>query len=105
MQKRIYNASREGNLPTVFGLQRRVLHSVDARLWAVQMVTTNRGKHTPGVDRQKSLTAKQKERLAGKIKLDSKASALRRAHIHKRDNRKTRPPGIPTVRTEGPNRH
>ena len=52
-QTRIYKATKDGNISKVKCLQKRLLKSLDAKLVSVRRVTTlNKGKNTPGVDRQ-----------------------------------------------------
>lgn len=83
----------------VHGLQRRLINSFDAKLLAVQQVTTlNRGKKTAGVDRVSGLSDKQKMALACSLCLDGKASSIRRVWIPKPGKTEKRPLGIPTIR-------
>jgi RNA-directed DNA polymerase len=56
----------------------------------------NRGKHTAGIDGAKSLTPAQRLRLAGTLRLTSRATPLRRTWIPKRGSPEKRPLGIPT---------
>ena len=97
MQQRIYKAARYGDLKKVYWLQRKLTCSIDARLLAVYNVTTNRGKDTPDVDQVKSLTAREKVELADKLRLDGKASPIRRVYIPKPGSHDRRPLGIPTI--------
>src|SRR6266511_885724 len=61
LQKRIYQASRRGDVKTVHKLQRLLIASWAARCLAVRKVTQdNRGKKTAGVDGVKSLTPLQR---------------------------------------------
>jgi len=61
LQKRIYRASRQGDVKTVHKLQRLLIKSKSAAFLAVRRVTQdNRGKNTAGVDGLSSLKAKQK---------------------------------------------
>ena len=97
LQKRIYRATQRGTVRTVHKLQKLLVKSWYARLLAVRRVTQdNRGKHTAGIDGVKSLTPPQRWRLAGKICLDGKATALRRTWIPKPGSPEKRPLGIPT---------
>lgn len=97
-QKRVYKASMEGNKQKVHALQSRILLSLDARLIAVRRVTTeNKGRNTPGVDGQKSISNVQKVKLAEKLKLNGKASPIRRTYIPKLGKEEYRPLGIPTI--------
>lgn len=92
-QTRIFKASRENNIPKVRCLQKRLLNSLDAKLVSVRRVTTlNKGKKTPGVDRQIFTTDLQKGKLIKRLRLDGKASPIRRVYVGKPG--KT---GIPTI--------
>lgn len=102
-QYRIYKASLEretqntGN-DKLHALQRRVIVSLDTRLLAVRRVTTeNKGRHTAGVDRQKTLSPTEKMDLVYKLKLDGKSSPIRRTYIPKPGKSDVRPLGIPTI--------
>src|SRR3989475_2119532 len=97
LQRRIYRASQAGELRRVHRLQRLLLKSRAAKLLAVRRVTQdNRGKHTAGIDGVKSLTPPQRLALAHTLRLDSKATPLRRTWIPKRGSPEKRPLGIPT---------
>jgi RNA-directed DNA polymerase len=79
LQKRIYQASSSGNVKTVRKLQRLLINSRSAKLLAVRKVTQdNQGKRTAGVDGIKSLTPKQRLKLANNLKLGRKANPVRR---------------------------
>jgi RNA-directed DNA polymerase len=98
LQKRIYRAASRGDIPTVRKLQGLLRHSWSAKLLAVRRVTQdNRGKKTAGIDGVKSLTAKQRLRLAQTLTLDGTASPVRRAWIPKPGSPDKRPLGIPTM--------
>lgn len=80
-------------------LQAMLICSRDAKLIAVRRVTTlNKGKFTPGVDRQKFVTTLEKEKLVRTLKLDGKALPIRRVWIPKPGKLEKRPLGIPTIR-------
>jgi RNA-directed DNA polymerase len=98
LQKRIYRATQRGDVRTVHKLQKLLVKSWYARLLAVRRITQdNQGKHTAGIDGAKSLTAPQRWRLAHEIRLDGKATPLRRIWIPKRGSKTDkRPLGIPT---------
>lgn len=102
-QQRIYKASTEcesnnTNKDKLRTIQRRVISSLDARLLAVRRVTTeNKGRNTPGVDRQTILSSKGKMDLVHKLKLDGKAKPIRRTFIPKPGKSDVRPLGIPTI--------
>jgi RNA-directed DNA polymerase len=83
-QRRVYKASMEGNKEKVHAIQRRILSSLDAKLIAVRLITTeNKGRNTAGVDGQKIISHVKKMELASKLSLDGKASPIRRTYIPK----------------------
>ena len=99
IQRRIYKAKKAGSAERVQWLQKVLMRSLDAKLLAVQLVTTlNKGRNTAGVDRIRSLTPKQKLALAKSIQLDGKASNTRRVWIPKPGKLEKRPLGIPTIK-------
>jgi RNA-directed DNA polymerase len=99
LQKRIYQATRRGDVVTVRRLQRLMMHSWSAKLLAVRRVAQdNRGKRTAGVDGVKSLTPPKRFALAQSLNLDGTASAVRRVWIPKSGSTtEQRPLGIPTM--------
>jgi RNA-directed DNA polymerase len=98
LQKRIYQASRRGDVKRVRKLQRLLLRSWSARLLAVRRVTQdNRGKKTAGVDGVKSLTPPQRLKLAENLKLEGRAKPVRRSWIPKPGSDEKRPLGIPIM--------
>jgi RNA-directed DNA polymerase len=98
LQKRMYQATQRGDVRTVHKLQKLLVKSWYARLLAVRRITQdNRGKHTAGIDGAQFRTAPQRWRLAHEIRLDGKATPLRRIWIPKRGSTiDKRPLGIPT---------
>lgn len=99
IQNRIYKARKAGNISRTHWLQKLLINSSDTKLLAVQLVTTlNRGKKTAGVDKIKGLTDKQKMALARSLRLDGKASSIRRVWIPKPGKSEKRPLGIPTIK-------
>jgi len=97
-QRRVYKASMEGNKAKVHAIQRRIIGSLDAKLIAVRRVTTeNKGRNTPGVDMKKTISNDKKMKLVSKLKLDGKASPIRRTYIPKPGKSEFRPLGIPTI--------
>lgn len=97
LQKRIYQATQRGDVRTVRKLQNLLSKSWYARLLAVRRVTQeNKGKRTAGIDGAKSLKAPARWRLACQLRLDGKATPLRRIWIPKRGTSEKRPLGIPT---------
>jgi len=98
VQRRIYKASLVGNTALVHWLQGNLIHSEDAKLLSVRLVTTlNRGRRTAGVDRKLITSSKQKEILVRKLKLDGRALPIRRVWIPKPGKLEKRPLGIPTI--------
>lgn len=99
LQTKIAQAQQEGKKERIRRLQRLLAHSLDAKLLAVRKVTSNKGKHTPGVDGKLWNTPAQK--LNAALALTDKgykAKPLRRVNIPKKGKRgKTRPLGIPTM--------
>ena len=97
LQKRIYQATQCGEVRTARKLQKLLVKSWYARLLAVRRISQdNRGKQTAGIDGVKSLTPTGRWRLAQALRLDGKATPLRRTWIPKRGSAETRPLGIPT---------
>ncbi len=97
-QRRVYKASVERNRAKVHAIQRRIIVSLDARLLAVRRVTTEKkGRNTVGVDKVKAISHKKKIELAYRLKLDGKASPIRRTYIPKPEKSERRPLGIPTI--------
>ena len=104
-QRRIYKASKAGNKTIVHAIQRRIIGSLDAKLLAIRQVTTeNRARNTAtqlrwvkSVDGLKEISHNKKIELASRLKLDGKASAIRRTTIPKPVKSERRPLGIPTI--------
>lgn len=98
LQKRIYQASQQNDRKKVHRLQRLLMKSRAGRLLAVRTVTQdNQGKKTAGIDGVKSLTPNQRMGLSQRLKVDGKASPLRRVEIPKPGTTETRKLGIPTI--------
>jgi RNA-directed DNA polymerase len=99
LQKRIYRASRRGDVRTVHRLQRLLTKSWAAKCLAVRRVTQdNRGKKTAGVDGVKNLRPRQRLDLARSLLLNAKAQPVRRVWIDKPGKPEKRPLGIPAMR-------
>lgn len=100
LQKRIYRAVQEGDIPTVHKLQRLLLKSWSARYLVVRRVTQeNQGKKTAGIDGVKSLTPEQRLQLVQTLNLSAKAQATCQVWIPKPGKRdEKRPLSIPTIK-------
>lgn len=98
LQKRIYAASRRGDVKQCRKLQKTLMRSWSNRVLAVRRVTVeNQGKKTAGVDGIKSLSPKARLELAGQLKLTGKSKPTRRVWIPKPGREEKRPLGIPTM--------
>ncbi len=98
LQKRIYAASRRGDVKQCRKLQHTLMRSWSNRVLAVRRVTQdNQGKKTAGVDGLKSLSPKARLELAGQLKLTGKSKPTRRVWIPKPGREEKRPLGIPTM--------
>lgn len=114
LQKRVYRASMEVKHEQqskdrdnsvialkrrkVHAIQRRIIKSLDAKLLAVRRVTTeNKGRNTPGVNRQLTISHRDKIKLVSKLKLDGKSRAIRKIYIPKPGRSEVQPLGIPTI--------
>ncbi len=98
LQKRIYAASRRGEVKQVRKLQRTLRRSWANRVLAVRRVTQdNQGKKTAGVDGVKSLPPEARLELAKELRLTGKSKPTRRVWIDKPGSDEKRPLGIPTV--------
>lgn len=98
LQKRIYNASKSGNVRLARKLQKFLVKSYSARLIAVRIVTQdNKGKNTAGVDGKKYLRPPERLKLAQKLKLSHKSAPTKRVWIPKPGRKEQRPLGIPTI--------
>ena len=99
LQRRIYRASLSGKGQQVRKLQKLLTNSWSAKLLAVRRVSQdNSGKKTAGVDGVKSITPKQRLKLASTLDLNHKVKPIRRVWIPKPGKKEKRPLGIPVMR-------
>lgn len=98
LQKRIYQASKRGDVKVIRKLQRLLISSWSAKAIAVRKVTQdNQGKRTGGVDGVKSLNPKQRMELVENLRLGDKSKPTRRIWIPKPGKTEKLPLGIPTM--------
>lgn len=98
LQVRIAKATKEQRWRKVKALQRLLTRSFAAKALAVRRVTENRGKRTPGVDKELWNTPLAKRQAIDRLKRTGyRPLPLRRVYIAKA-NGKRRPLGIPTMR-------
>lgn len=98
LQKRIYAASRRGDVKQCRKLQKTLMRSWSNRVLAVRRVTQdNQGKKTAGVDGIKSLPPIARLQLVRELKLTGKSKPTRRVWIPKPGRDEKRPLGIPVM--------
>lgn len=98
IQARIAKAAKAGEWRKVRSLQRLLTKSTGAQALAVRRVTENRGRKTPGVDRQTWSTPEEKWQAVNDLgRKRYQPLPLRRIYIPKSNGEK-RPLGIPTMR-------
>jgi len=96
LQARIAKAAKAGEWRKVRNLQRLLTRSESAKALAVRRVTENRGRNTPGIDRQTWSTPEAKWNAVVTLGQGYKPQPLRRVYIPK-SNGERRPLGIPTM--------
>ena len=98
LQARIVKATEEGRRGKVKALQWLLTHSLSGKALAVNRVTENKGKNTPGVDGETWSTPEEKtDAIASLERRGYHPQPLRRVYIPK-SNGKQRPLGIPTMK-------
>jgi RNA-directed DNA polymerase len=98
LQARIVKATEEGRWGKVKALQWLLTHSLSGKALAVNRVTENKGKNTPGVDRETWSTPEEKtDAMESLQRRGYQPQPLRRVYIPKA-NGKQRPLGIPTMK-------
>ncbi len=97
LQARIVKATEEGRWGKVKALQWLLTHSFSGKALAVNRVTENKGKNTPGVDGETWSTPEAKTDAVKSLQRKGyQPQPLRRVYIPK-SNGKQRPLGIPTM--------
>jgi RNA-directed DNA polymerase len=98
LQSRIVKATQQNRWNKVKALQHLLTHSFSGKALAVQRVTSNKGKRTPGVDRIIWDTPKAKADAISQMRQRGyQPLPLRRVYVAKKSG-KTRPLGIPPMK-------
>nr|YP_009040977.1 ORF533 [Tetraphis pellucida]AIB08432.1 ORF533 [Tetraphis pellucida] len=84
LQTRIYQASRSNDMDKMRALQSRLIQNLHARLLAVRQVTReNQGRKDPDIYKEVVTSGSQKIEMARGLRLDGKATPIRRMRISK----------------------
>jgi RNA-directed DNA polymerase len=98
LQVRIVKAMGEKRWGKVKALRWLLTHSFSGKALAVRRVTRNRGSKTPGVDGEVWNTPKKKAQAISRLRQRGyRAQPRRRTYIPKKDGKRKRPLGIPTM--------
>ena len=98
IQRRIYDASLNGDKKCVKDLQKRLVGLTGAKFLAVKRVSQDKGKkRTAGMDGKAWLNHTERMELVHGLKIDAKADAVRRVWLAAPDGRQTSY-GIPTMK-------
>ena len=98
LQARIVKALEEKRWGKMKALQWLLTHSFSGKALAVKRVTENRGKKTPGVDGEVWDTPQKKARGIQRLRQHGyRTQPRRRTFILKKDGKRKRPLGIPTM--------
>ena len=102
LQARIVKAVEEKRWGKVKALQWLLTHSYSGKALAVKRVTENRGKKTPGVDGEVWDTSQKKAQGIVRLRQHGyRTQPRRRVYILKKDGKRKRPLGIPTMLDRG----
>jgi RNA-directed DNA polymerase len=83
-QRRIYEASKRGDNRTVRGLQRRILASVDSKLFVVKQVTAKHKDHKrKDLQNELCVTSEEKIKLVSTLKITKKLSLQQKDKVKK----------------------
>lgn len=98
IQQKIFRETQTGNFREVNNLQRLLVRSLPARLWAVRLITEiNSGRSTPGVDGRLYRTARQKINLVECLKFKNYKPKPIKVRWIPKPNGSKRKLGIPTI--------